>query len=128
MRGFKNNFAQVFSLRSRSAILNICTLCSLPPHHKPPPPPPPKKKKQKKKQKKKTLDSLSICKKKITYILSSWQIIQTEKIGRGVGGRCVWLFSYKLTRNPYLTKDLFFFFYFGGGGGGGGRGRVSVRA
>ena len=94
-------------------------------------PPPPKKKTKKKKQKKKTLDSLLIC-KTITNIESSWQIIQTEKkIVRGVGGRCVWLFFYKLTWNPYLTKDLFFFFFFlgGGGGRGGGKGgRVNVRA
>ena len=43
----------------------------------------------------------------------------------------MWLFFYKLTRNPYLTKNLFFFFLGGGGGGGGegkGRGRVSVHA
>ena len=34
------------------------------------------------------------------------------------------VFFYKLTRNPYLTKNLFFFFFFlvGGGGGGGGCG------
>ena len=41
----------------------------------------------------------------------------------------MWLFFYKLTRNPYLTKNIFFL----GGGGGGGRGdkgtrRVSVCA
>ena len=39
----------------------------------------------------------------------------------------MWLFFYiyKLTRNPYLTKNLFFFFFFFGGGGwvGGGKGR-----
>ena len=37
----------------------------------------------------------------------------------GVGGAGV-VFFYKLTRNPYLTKNLFFFFFFFGGGGGGG--------
>ena len=36
----------------------------------------------------------------------------------------MWLFFfiyiYKLTRNPYLTKNLFFLWGGGGGGGGGG--------
>ena len=48
-------------------------------------------------------------------------------VGRGGG-----VFFYKLTRNPNLTKNLFFsfffFFFFWGGGGVNGRGKVSVHA
>ena len=39
------------------------------------------------------------------------------------------VFFYKLTRNPNLTKKIFFYLLGGGGGAGGkGRGRVSVHA
>ena len=39
------------------------------------------------------------------------------------------IFFYKLTRNPYLTKNLFFsfFIFLGGGGVGGGGGGVNGR-
>ena len=42
----------------------------------------------------------------------------------------MWLFFYKLTRNPYLTKNLFYlflfyFFFWGGGGGGEGGGKCT---
>ena len=87
MHGFKNSFAQVFSLKSRSTISNICscmftnllpTPTALPPffdiqiwilcqfvkkiHSPPPPPPHPPPPPQKKKS---DLDSLSISQKKI---------------------------------------------------------------
>ena len=44
-----------------------------------------------------------------------------KKIGRAVGGGVCgsFFYIYKLTRNPYLTKNLFFSFFFLGGGGKG---------
>ena len=47
MHGFQNSFAQVFSLKCRTAIWNICS-CSY--TYPPPSPPPPQKKKKKKKK------------------------------------------------------------------------------
>ena len=72
--------AHLYSLKSKSAIINICTLCS----HPPLPPLPSIKKKKKKKL---DLDSLSICKKNTER---SWKIIQNRKKWAECWGRCVW--------------------------------------
>ena len=151
---FQNNLAHLYSLKSRSAIWNICTLCSLPPSQK--------------KKKNLDFDALSICKKKISNTESSWQIIQISKtfgVGMGGGGGggggevCVvwasggsdkWIFLTKNSNSFFFfffsfggggeyfsinwqeiliwQKILLFFFFFGGGGGLKGGGRVSVRA
>ena len=76
---FQNKLAHLYSLKSRTAILNICTLCS----PLPPPPPPPQKK---------IFLIWNLCQfgKKFTNIESSWQINQIGKKWAGYGGRCAW--------------------------------------
>ena len=102
---FQNNLAHLYSLKSRSAVLNMYIMFT-------PPPPPPKKKKKKKKIYFLYLDSLPICKKKIINTESSWQIIQMrKKNGQGVGEVCVvW------ARGGWGGGGggiFFFFFFFG---------------
>ena len=60
MHGFQNNFARVFSLKTKIAICNICSCTYTYPPPFTPPPPPSKKKSNKKKIKKKRLIRISL--------------------------------------------------------------------
>ena len=127
MHGFQNNFAQVFSLKSRSAILNICSCTytySSPSLYPPPPPPPPSPP-----AKKKIVRLGFFCQFIEKYPpLKKWNHLCPKKSLTNPPNSprphtpppnpahfffLIWIicrleFFYKLTKNPNIKKNLFF--------------------